>query len=319
MRLRVAALVMGVVGVALAGVAAWPLASSGAGSREAGARDVAEAPATAQAADILPAESKLAADARQIGLYRSEVAGIVIVPADQIPANNHPASREPCHENEFPSPEARLVAGKGWTVTDEKKAGAYHLVAFVGQTQAGMSNICLRGNGGIALFRDGGLRALVQESRGLTDLPPSESFPAARLAFLRAPDQGGLRIFDGNVTGGAPVADMHFDANGTVRIAAQAAVDTVCADRAQVPNIDDMSIYQARYGWVPAITRFEDQMERESAEAIAGPGLPEVESCSGTGVGYCGFAYQGKAGILKVTTVGDADEPYVVGYSTDCK
>lgn len=47
-------------------------------------------------------------------------------------------------------------------------------------------------------------------------------------------------------------------------------------------------------------------------------GVPEVEDCSGTGFGFCGYGYRGAAGRLSVTTVGDNDFPSVSGYEVHC-
>ncbi|MBR0668088.1 hypothetical protein GXW71_27285 [Roseomonas hellenica] len=46
--------------------------------------------------------------------------------------------------------------------------------------------------------------------------------------------------------------------------------------------------------------------------------MPEVEDCSGTGMGFCGHTYRGPAGRLHVTTVGEGSFPSVAGYRAQC-
>jgi hypothetical protein len=61
--------------------------------------------------------------------------------------------------------------------------------------------------------------------------------------------------------------------------------------------------------------------EYDAAAGLAKRGVVEADSCSGTGVGYCGFNYRGPAGVLHVTTVGgdpDPGEDAVVGYGVEC-
>lgn len=323
MRLRVALLAMSAVGMTLTGVAVLQLTSA---PQRAAPRAIREASAPLQAApDPAAGSTPAAAQARQGGPYRSEVAGISIGPADQIPLNDHRASPEPCpvYEQDHTSPEARQVKARRWTVVDEMKAGDYHLVTFVARTQLGTSSMCLRGDGGIALFLDGRLQALVQQGPEAGKELPFRDFPASQLVFLSPLDQAGLRIFNGEFLD-APVADMHFDADGGVRITKRPDVDTFCSGRARVPDIYGIEIGRARrivarYGWAPMIQKRDESFNAISFERLTKRGITEFDDCSGSGPGYCGFSYLGDAGRLSVTTAGGFDEDYVVAYGVECK
>ncbi len=259
--------------------------------------------------------------------FRSDVAELIITPTEQLPAWRGLASDYPCRNQSPQSAEAEAVAGQGWLIMAEADAAGYRLVTFAGHAQSGTSMTCLRSDGGIALFRDGVLRALVQERRRP---PPAVERDAIALFGMRPTllgaleplDQGGFRIFDGDYVGRA-VADLQVAPDGSVSITPQAAVDTVCGGRLQLPNIHNMPINRARanlvdHGWVPTLRSSDNPPETAREVGFVKQGLPEVETCSGTGVGYCNFAYHKAGAVLTVTTAGEASNPPVVGYRMQC-
>ncbi len=302
--MRSKAMVLGLSGVLLAASAGWLVFADG--SRQSGAAASQAMPADDSAqATPLAASSSPSADASDASAqqrFLSEVAGLVITPVAAIPAAAPSPDNAPCGGLAPSSAEARAMAAQGWIITSDHKAGPYRLIAAVGREQAGTSGTCLRGDGRIALFQNGQIRALVQEQSPAGDQP-------TRIASLDPLDQGGFRLFDGDYLGQA-VAGLQIGSDGSVRIIPQAKVDTACGGRARVPNLYNLPINRAhdvlaRHGWVPAGGQGQN-------------GVPAPEDCAGTGLGFCNYAYQGAQGRLTVTTAGEADYPPVVGYGVEC-
>ena len=248
------------------------------------------------------------------GALTSSVDGLQIQATTSLPTN--PAGTpqaEFCsgYVRDARSPGAEAIRRAGWAVTGEAEAGGYQIVSFVGSMEPGTSGTCQLTDGNIALFHDGALKALVYGAKG-----------GSAIGSIK-PANGGLRIMDGDLVS-APVADVQFADAGAVAIVPVAASDNVCDGTASVPNIHDMPINAARKkliaaGWVPASRDTPvSEMEDPRAFDLSRQGLPEVDSCSGTGMGYCSFAYNGTAGHLSVTTVGDAEWPAVSHYGVDC-
>ena len=83
----------------------------------------------------------------------------------------------------------------------------------------------------------------------------------------------------------------------------------------------------AKYGWFPV--DWESYLKTDAGKnsvkddfyqnARLEYGLPEIETCSGTGVGYCSLIYQHDYAFLNVTTVGDIEGAQVLGFSSQCK
>jgi hypothetical protein len=127
----------------------------------------------------------------------------------------------------------------------------------------------------------------------------------------------GLRILSGDVVPGT-VADLRVIGQSAIAITPPAAVEPVCDGRAEVPFIEGMPINMARTllmerGWQPVAN---PEPGMGMPQSLAEAGVPEVEDCSGTGFGFCGYSYSGPAGRLSVTSAGeptDAGLPVVVG------
>lgn len=207
---------------------------------------------------------------------------------------------------------AAAVKAKGWIVTAEQESGGYDVVSFVGAMEPGTSGTCVLRDGNVAFFKDGQLRALAYAPRGAS----------RSIGSIERLDTGDLRILDGDFVV-QPLADIRFGSGGAVSIADPAKSDKVCSGRADVPNVRGMSIDKARSvlgkaGWRPATDRADPAARDDRAERLYRNGVVEAESCSGTGLGYCSFAYRGAAGSLSVTTVGDGEWPVVSDYGVTC-
>ena len=204
----------------------------------------------------------------------------------------------------------RIVAGKGWKVTAEQPVGRYQAVSFIGRVEQGTSGSCLLDAGNVALFEGTTLRAIVHGTDSLD----------AAVGYVKPLEGGSLRIWNGDFLP-LPVADLTVGADGGVAVTALAPQEKVCRGTGTVPNIYGMPIDKARAalgkaGWTPVRP---DMVPTDSrAMDLVRHGVIEVDDCSGTGFGFCAFAYRGATGTLSVTTVGDAEMPQVASYGVEC-
>lgn len=217
------------------------------------------------------------------------------------------------------SPAAAQVAAAGWGITGEATLGRFQTVAFVGGVQEGTSGSCLLTQGNLAVFDGTRLLAIAYAT------------PATRMTIggieQLAPDA--IRLWDGGYLS-QPIADIRPSlgsppGGGTLAVLPLGPEQRFCSGRAVVPNIYGMPIDVARRlleikQWSPV------QGERDAGGTavdgresdLAKRGVVEVETCSGTGFGYCSFRYRSSAGRLSVTTVGDAEFPLVSAYDLRC-
>ncbi len=243
---------------------------------------------------------------------RSDVPVLRIVGAKQLP-NAHAGPRPDFCRHLFAearTPAGRRVAAAGWAVTREAALGSYQVVSFVRRAEPGTSGTCRLIDGNVGVFRGAELVAIAYA-------------PAAGAAIGRITPFGGdaLRIWDGDFLN-QPVADLRLGADGALTIQPLAAEERACGGRAVVPNIHGRPIDQARalllrQGWTPAPPAPREGNDSRVA-ALIRRGVPEVEDCSGTGFGFCGYNYRIQGATLSVTTVGDNDFPTVAGYSITC-
>jgi hypothetical protein len=255
-----------------------------------------------------------AALAGQGSTFTSRVKQLRITAASMIPQAPVRGGVELCsnYAHVPESPGAVTVAKAGWTVTGEATVGRYQAVSFVSGFEPATSGTCQLDDGNVALFKDGKPEAIVYGAKGV----------AQPIGFIKQ-IEGGLQILGGDVLN-QPVANLHVDDEGSVTIVPVAASEKVCGGKASVPNVRGMPINKAREtlieaGWTPA-PRGQPARAIEDSRAfvLARKGVTEVESCSGTGMGYCSFDYNAPAGGLSVTTVGDADWPTVDRFGVDC-
>lgn len=240
------------------------------------------------------------------------------------------------------SAEARAADAAGWTVFGERDWAGYRAVgvARVGTHLAGMG--CVFPDGQVLLFRDGRPVAQVVDSQAgkedsdaglqsLEDGVPAPSAEASQLARRDGADAE-LRLGDWN---GSQLARLVVGADGGLELAALPAIDSYCGQRAKLPRLEAMALPAARerllaQGWQgrqsdPDADEGEDGMR----DALRKLGFPEVEGCSGTGMGYCNYHYRNAAGdALQLTSAGEyvppgvdqaeANWPRVAGYSVRC-
>lgn len=269
--------------------------------------------------------------------FESRVPGLAITPLASLPPA--PASareRQGCETRLMRNPRseaARQVAAAGWGVTGEEKLGRYQAVSFAGEFQGGTSGSCQVGQGNVAVFEGSRLLAVAYAERGaprsiggIAPLWPDGlrlwdgDFLAAPLADLRpaggAGGQGGAGGAGGGQAGqpGAPER---------LALLPLAAEEQVCQGRGRVPNIYGQPIDRARAallaaGWQPVPGERDPALPEAREKALLQHGVTEVESCSGTGFGFCSYRYRGPAGQLSVTSVGDGELPSVSDYAVRC-
>jgi hypothetical protein len=243
----------------------------------------------------------------------STVPGLVLAPLANLPRAPATAARRQGCEHLLAQPAstaARQVAAAGWAVTGEVQLGRYQAVSFVGRMEQSTSGTCALSQGNVALYEGGQLRALAYAAPGAS----------LTLGRIRPLEGVGLRIWDGDLVP-SPIADLRLNGDDGLSILPIAAEERRCQGQAVIPNIYGKPIDVARQalmaaGWRPVPSQRLPAGSREAE--LSARGMVEVDSCAGTGMGFCLFNYTGAAGRLSVTTVGDADPPVVSGYGVDC-
>lgn len=249
----------------------------------------------------------------------SKVGGIAVSVLDTLPmAPATAARREFCdHLLVKPdSPAARSVADKGWAVTADLPFGPYQAVSFVGRMEQATSGTCDLSEGNVGIFSGGDLVAVVY-------MAPDQIQKIGRVVPF---GEGGLRIWNGDVLP-APLADIRLAPREAISVIPLAQVEKLCDGAAAVPFIYGQPIDAARKmlmesGWAPVDQTASGNRTSGVAKDLAEMGIVEVDDCSGTGFGFCGYEYRGLSSTLSVVTVGetasDGSLPVVSGYGVRC-
>lgn len=199
------------------------------------------------------------------------------------------------------SPAGRAVETLGWYAMSDAPLGRYRVVSFASGFDPGTSAICTPRHTNLGIFDGTKLVALAYLAR-------SAQWQFGTLDPL---ETGGLLIGEGERVGG-PVAELHQQDEG-LALTEVAASRTFCGGRATVPNVFGKSIATARQrliaaGWQP-VRPAEQPGPDDAAASLAKHGVIEAASCSGTGVGYCGYTYRNASADLSVVTVGGDPDP----------
>lgn len=337
----------GVRAVAAARASAWAafaliVASlAGCARSEHGTAAPTPAAATAPAAAPVPPASASAAmpvaPKGEVGSLRLQALAELPPPPKAV-GDDGEASDE-CREPAA-SDEARAAEAAGWVVYGEREWAGYRAVgvARAGTRLAGMG--CVFPQGRVLLFRDGRPLAQVIDSgadadaadAGLQSLEegPADASAGPDRSARRDGADAELRVGDWQ---GRAQARLRVDPDGGLELAALPATDRYCGGRASLPRLEALELPAARerllgQGWRPAESGREEG-EDGMRDALIAAGFPEVEVCSGTGMGYCNYHYRNPAGDrLQLTTAGEyvTDEPgdggthwpRVAGHSLRC-
>jgi hypothetical protein len=254
----------------------------------------------------------------------STIAEIRIVGAGQLPPDPTRVRLDPyCSSYAVPHPRTaagRLAATKGWIVTSETKLGRYDAVTFVRALDPSISATCAHVDGNLAIFDGGNLKALAYQprsSKGATsgsalgiDVAAEDSLGSAQQVDPRR-----IRLSYGLPS--PPFADVVLG-NG-ISVEPVAENDPVCGGAAVVPNVFGQDIRKARKvliadAWQPQRPDEPDP----GGERLVRQGVPEVQTCSGTGYGFCSFNYRHRKGFgLNVVSMGEDDQ--VISVEPSCK
>ena len=300
----------------------------------------AATPATATPASAAPAATRLTVKGEVDSLRLRLIDALPTMP--KASAESGEASGD-CAQAPV-SAEARAAEAAGWTVFAERDWAGYRAVgvARAGTHLAGMG--CVFPDGQVLLFRDG--RPVVQlvdtqtgkedYDSGLQSLEDGVPGPSAESSELARRDDADadaeLRVGDWN---GRQLARILVGADGALELAALPAMDSYCDRRAKLPRLEAVALPLARkrllaQGWRARPSDPDgDEGEDGMRDALRGLGFPEVEGCSGTGMGYCNYHYRNAAGdALQLTTAGEyvppgvdqaeANWPNVAGHTVLC-
>ncbi|MFC4291041.1 hypothetical protein ACFOWX_01285 [Sphingorhabdus arenilitoris] len=201
-----------------------------------------------------------------------------------------------------------MVQKAGWLVTSEHQEGGLHFVSFSSALDPGTSGVCFGRNGNLAMFGDGKLLAIAYSAR------PDDLV----IGSLDPLDQKPGEFYIGDGTGPyAPIAKMTVR-GGISAITPLPAQESYCGGKAVIPNIYGKQIFDARKplrsaGWRPNSSPDEGY---GGTVTHLRKSVPEVDGCSGTGYGFCTYAYRKGKMTLGMTSVGE--EYNIIGYSVDC-
>ncbi|MEH6654095.1 hypothetical protein [Loktanella salsilacus] len=118
----------------------------------------------------------------------------------------------------------------------------------------------------------------------------------------------------------APLADLQIVGRDLVIVRNVADRDSFCSGTSNAPNIFGLPIHLARKvqlveGWQPNQAPIG---EADSYYAEARKLLPELDTCSGTGFGFCRYEYSREVTqILTVITAGET-LPLANGFTVQC-
>jgi hypothetical protein len=214
------------------------------------------------------------------------------------------------------TPAGKAVSRAGWPVTGEERLGRLQAVSFAGEFETGTSGSCQVRQGNVALFEGEQLLAIAYAR------PGARRSIGGILPLEIAGQPAGLRLWDGDFLS-QPLADLRAQPDGTLTLQPLASEETRCQGRAVLPMLYGKPINEARRllqqrGWTPVAGQRSGGWGEPREVALVKAGVIEVESCSGTGFGFCRFSYRGDAGRLDVTTVGDGEMPSVSDYAVRC-
>ncbi len=238
-----------------------------------------------------------------------EATALVDLPAGQ--ANPNDPANEFCvmSSGDFTTKAGQAVAAKNWLVTAEVEREDLTFISFVERSQAGTSASCLLSDGNVGIFRGRELLGVIYSNEAVN----------RSIGFIQKLEDDRLRIWDGDYLA-MPLADLQIVDRDLVIVRSVADNDSFCSGQVSVPNIFGLKIQDARRvlfaeGWVvnPLLS---DQSHEWYSDLVAS--LPELDVCSGTGLGFCAFGYiKNGSNALGVTTAGE--DYRVAGFSATCE
>lgn len=244
----------------------------------------------------------------------SEIPAIKAAKATNLPEGPRPVRGGDNCLSYFPEPTTdagRFAQQRGWGVISELPIGDYDLVSFAGEFVTGTSGSCAIRQGNIGVFEGSRLKAILYTASKADEL----------IGVLAPTGAGSIRIWSGDYLA-QPVADLSAGSVGLI-VGEVADEDAFCDGTVAVPNVYGQPITEARTkfiasGWNPVPQPIEEWGQQPDLHEL---GVTETEGCSGTGFGYCRYAYETTRAKLNVTTAGELFEdnvPAVTDYGVTC-
>lgn len=201
---------------------------------------------------------------------------------------------------------SKTIAEKGWAITSQIQYGPFELISFAGSFESITSGMCIIGKTNVAVF----------ERKKLVGLFYTDPNVDHVLASMNLDNSGKINVFSG---GGIRALQSEFTfRNGRITLDDKS-YKVACEGSGVIPHLSHLNIFEAKkslleYGWYPVdeITGSNEFMsfyEKDSYydETRINKDLPELVTCSGTGVGYCKFLYETSTAYLEVDTAGGSD------------
>ena len=211
---------------------------------------------------------------------------------------------------------SKTVRDRGWIVTSQVKYGPFELISFAGSLESITSGMCIIKETNIAIFE-------MQKLVGFFYTDPEID---TELSRLHTDGTGKIQVISGGGVGSTSF-EITFRAN---RITLDTpSYTTACEGDGIIPTLISQSIFEAKkelfeFGWKPTSDisgseEFRNYYEKDPYyETIRNErNLPELVTCSGTGVGYCKYLYENDKSYLEIDTVSDGDQ--VVSLHGFCK
>ena len=211
---------------------------------------------------------------------------------------------------------SKTVDKSGWTVTSQVQYGPFELVSFAGFLESDTSGMCAIEQTNIAIF-------YMQELIGFFYTDPEID---SALGSMYVNDSGKIEVTSG---GGFTSQSFEISFRKNRITLDVPSIKTACEGDGIIPDLNYQSIFQAKkklldYGWQPTaeITGSNDFVSYYEKDPYydtrrINQDLPELITCSGSGIGYCKYLYETDKSYLEIDTVSDGDQ--VVSFDGFCK
>ena len=202
---------------------------------------------------------------------------------------------------------SKTVTDRGWIVTSQVHYGPFELISFAGSLESITSGMCIITETNIAIFLSNKLLGFFYTDPELD----------TGLSGVHADGMGRVQVVSGG--GIRPTSfEITFRSN---RITLDTpSYTTACEGSDIIPSLTSHSILEAKkellsFGWKPTSDisgpeEFRNYYEKDPYYETTRieRNLPELITCSGTGVGFCKYLYEGDKSYLEIDTVSDGDQ-----------
>lgn len=244
----------------------------------------------------------------------SQVVGLNVIALSNLPENEAQFQNDgrwlcTLAAEEISSAAGKVVSAGNWLVTSEVEHADLTFISFVATAEGGTSGSCLQTDGNIGIFRGENLLGLIY----------SNEEAKRSIGSIQVLESSRLRIWDGDYLP-APLADLQIVGRDLVIVRNVADRDSFCGGTSNVPNIFGLPIHLARKvllaeGWQP---NQEPAEEADGYYAEARKLLPELDTCSGTGFGFCRYEYSKEVTQNLIVITAGETLPLVNGFSVQC-